>query len=89
MLCRCDRRDVRVGSDGGRRAISGFVVDGGWAALAGAVVQVQNVADGTMTRATTEGKGEFLAAHLPAGVPRRGGVCVASRVWRPILGFRQ
>src|SRR3981189_3970753 len=48
-------------------AISGFVVDGGGAALVGAVVQVQNVADGTMTRATTEGKGEFLAAHLPAG----------------------
>src|SRR5258708_23220206 len=48
-------------------AISGFVVDGGGAALVGAVVQVQNVADGTMTRATTEGKGEFLVAHLPAG----------------------
>jgi hypothetical protein len=28
VLCRCDRRDVRVGSDGGGRAISGFVVDG-------------------------------------------------------------
>jgi hypothetical protein len=48
-------------------AISGFVVDGGGAALVGAVVQVQNVADGTMTRTTTEGKGEFLVAHLPAG----------------------
>ena len=31
------------------------------------MVQVQNVADGTMTRAPTEGKGEFLVAHLPAG----------------------
>src|SRR3984893_9355827 len=48
-------------------AISGFVVDAGGAALVGAVVQVQNVADGTMTRTTTEGKGEFLVAHLPAG----------------------
>jgi hypothetical protein len=38
-------------------AIGGFVVDG--AALVGAVVQVQNVADGTMTRATTEGKVSF------------------------------
>jgi hypothetical protein len=48
-------------------AVSGFVVDAGGAALVGAVVQVQNVADGTMNRATTEGKGEFLVAHLPAG----------------------
>ena len=48
-------------------AISGFVVDAGGAALAGAVVQVQNVADGTMNRVTTEGKGEFLVAHLPPG----------------------
>jgi Carboxypeptidase regulatory-like domain/TonB dependent receptor-like, beta-barrel len=48
-------------------AISGFVVDAGGAALVGAVMQVQNVADGTMNRATTEGKGEFLVAHLPAG----------------------
>jgi Carboxypeptidase regulatory-like domain len=48
-------------------AISGFVVDAGGAALAGAVVQVENVADGTKTRATTEGKGEFLVAHLPPG----------------------
>src|SRR5258708_27569903 len=47
--------------------IGGFVVDGSGAALVGAVVQVQNVADGTMTRATTGGKGEFLVAHLPAG----------------------
>ncbi len=48
-------------------AISGFVVDAGGAALAGAVVQVQNVANGTMNRVTTEGKGEFLVAHLPPG----------------------
>src|ERR1700737_4462690 len=54
-------------------AISGFVVDAGGAALVGAVVQVQNVADGTMTRATTEGKGEFLVAHLPAGEYRVDG----------------
>src|SRR3989442_10940681 len=48
-------------------AISGFVVDAGGAALAGAVVQVQNVANGTMNRVTTEGKGAFLVAHLPPG----------------------
>ena len=48
-------------------AISGFVVDGGGAALVGAMVEVENVADGTTTRATTGGKGEFLVAHLPAG----------------------
>jgi hypothetical protein len=48
-------------------AISGFVVDAGGAALVGAVVQVQNAAYGTMNRATTGGKGEFLVAHLPAG----------------------
>jgi hypothetical protein len=48
-------------------AIGGFVVDAGGAALVGAVVQVQNVADGSKTRATTEGKGEFLVAHLSPG----------------------
>ncbi len=48
-------------------AISGFVVDAGGAALVGAVVQVQNIANGATNRATTEGKGEFLVAHLPAG----------------------
>ena len=48
-------------------AISGFVVDAGGAALVGAMVQVQNVAVGTVNRATTGGKGEFLVAHLPAG----------------------
>src|SRR5438045_848579 len=48
-------------------AIGGFVVDAGGAALVGAVVQVQNVADGMVTRTATGGKGEFLVAHLPAG----------------------
>ncbi|MCU1253273.1 MAG: Cna protein B-type domain protein [Edaphobacter sp.] len=48
-------------------AIGGFVVDNGGAALVGAVVQVQNVADGTMNHVTTGGKGEFLVGHLPAG----------------------
>jgi len=48
-------------------AISGFVVDANGAALVGAVVQVQHIANGTMTRVTTEGKGEFFVAHLPAG----------------------
>ena len=55
------------GQSAGDGAISGFVVDAGGAALVGAVVQVQSIADGTMTRATTESKGEFLVAHLPAG----------------------
>jgi hypothetical protein len=48
-------------------AISGFVMDASGAALVGAAVQVQNVADGTMNRVATESKGEFLVAHLPAG----------------------
>ena len=48
-------------------AIGGFVVDAGGAALVGAVVQVQNVANGTTNRATTENKGEFLVAHLSPG----------------------
>src|ERR1700748_1571756 len=48
-------------------AISGFVVDASGRALAGAVVQVQSVATGTTERVTTEGKGEFFVAHLPAG----------------------
>ena len=48
-------------------AISGFVVDAGGAALVGAVVDVHNLATEATSRATTEGKGEFLVAHLPAG----------------------
>jgi len=48
-------------------AISGFVVDATGAALVGALVQVQNLANGLTTQATTEGKGEFVVAHLPAG----------------------
>ena len=48
-------------------AIDGFVVDAGGAALVGAVVQVQNVANGTTNRTTTENKGEFLVAHLSPG----------------------
>jgi hypothetical protein len=48
-------------------AIGGFVVDASGAALVGAVVQVKNVANGTMNRATTVSKGEFLVANLPAG----------------------
>jgi hypothetical protein len=48
-------------------AIGGFVVDAGGAALVGAVVQVQSVANGTTNRATTENKGEFLVAHLSPG----------------------
>ena len=48
-------------------AIGGFVVDAGGAALVGATVQVQNAADGSMNRATTGDRGEFLVAHLSAG----------------------
>jgi Carboxypeptidase regulatory-like domain len=48
-------------------AIGGFVVDSTGAALAGAVVQIQNVATGTTNRVITESKGEFFVAHLPAG----------------------
>jgi hypothetical protein len=48
-------------------AIGGFVVDAGGAALVGAVVQVQNVANGTMNRVTTESRGEFLVVHLLPG----------------------
>ena len=48
-------------------AIGGFVVDASGAALAGAVVQVQDAASKTVNRVTTESKGEFLVAHLPAG----------------------
>jgi hypothetical protein len=48
-------------------AVSGFVVDATGAALAGAVVQVEHVADGTTRRVTTGRKGEFLVANLPAG----------------------
>jgi Carboxypeptidase regulatory-like domain/TonB dependent receptor len=48
-------------------AIGGFVVDAGGAALVGAAVQVKNVANGIISRVRTEGKGEFLVAHLPAG----------------------
>ena len=48
-------------------AVSGFVVDASGAALVGAVVQVQNLANGFTTNAITEGKGEFVATHVPAG----------------------
>jgi hypothetical protein len=48
-------------------AIGGFVADGNGAALAGAVVKVENVANGTKTRATTASRGEFLVVNLPAG----------------------
>jgi hypothetical protein len=48
-------------------AIGGFVVDADGAALVGAVVQVENIQNGATNRATTEGKGEFLVAHLPPG----------------------
>jgi len=48
-------------------AIGGFVEDGSGSALVGAVVQVQNVANGTMMRATTASKGEFLVGQLSPG----------------------
>ncbi|HSY69072.1 MAG TPA: TonB-dependent receptor [Edaphobacter sp.] len=70
MLCCCAAATVEtcaLGQTAVDGAISGFVVDAGGAALTGAVVQVQNVANGTTTRMTTGGKGEFLVGHLPAG----------------------
>ena len=47
--------------------IGGFVVDSSGAALVGAVVQVQNLANGSVAVARTVGKGEFVVDHLPAG----------------------
>ncbi|WP_353070097.1 TonB-dependent receptor [Tunturibacter empetritectus] len=47
--------------------VSGFVVDATGAGLKGAVVQVQNLANGLTAVAKTEGRGEFVVAHLPAG----------------------
>jgi hypothetical protein len=47
--------------------VSGFVVDATGAGLKGALVQVQNLANGLTAVATTEGRGEFVVAHLPAG----------------------
>jgi hypothetical protein len=67
VLCCCGLETRVWGQSSVDGAIGGFVVDGSGAALVGAVVQVQSIADGTMTRATTESKGEFLVAHLPAG----------------------
>src|ERR1700753_1898865 len=48
-------------------AISGFVVDVRGAALAGAAVRVESLADGTSSNAATASKGEFLLAHLAPG----------------------
>jgi hypothetical protein len=48
-------------------AINGFVVDAGGAPLVGALVQVENAADGTRNHATTASQGEFLVAHLAPG----------------------
>ena len=48
-------------------AISGFVVDPGGAALAGAQVEIKNVANGTTSHLKTQSKGEFLASHLSPG----------------------
>ncbi|WP_158792925.1 TonB-dependent receptor [Granulicella sp. L60] len=48
-------------------AISGFVVDVSGAALAGAAVQVESVATGSVVSVKTGGRGEFLVGSLPAG----------------------
>ena len=45
-------------------AISGFVVDASGAALAGAVVQVHEVATGLTMETKTGSKGEFLVARV-------------------------
>src|SRR5271168_4440469 len=51
-------------------AISGFVVDASGAALAGAIVRVEDVATGFESSAKTGSRGEFLVAHVPAGAYR-------------------
>ena len=48
-------------------AISGFVVDASEAALAGAVVEVQNVSTGLERWVTTGRGGEFMVTSLPPG----------------------
>ncbi len=48
-------------------AISGFVLDARGAAIADAVVQIQNLTGGPSNRTTTGSKGEFSVAHLPPG----------------------
>jgi len=48
-------------------AISGFVVDAGGAALAGAAVQVRESSTGLILEAKSGGKGEFLVPRVPAG----------------------
>jgi Carboxypeptidase regulatory-like domain len=48
-------------------AITGFVVDTSGAALAGATIEVHNIADGSIRRTTTLTKGEFLVPNLAAG----------------------
>jgi hypothetical protein len=47
--------------------IDGFVVDASGAALAGATVEVQSIADGTVSHVRTASRGEFVVSHLPAG----------------------
>lgn len=49
-------------------AISGFVVDPGGAALAGATIQTSNTATGFKTHVATGTRGGFLLTHVPAGV---------------------
>lgn len=58
------RSQAQTSVDG---AVSGYVVDASGAALVGAVVQVQNLANGLTNNATTEARGEFVVTHLPAG----------------------
>jgi hypothetical protein len=48
-------------------AISGFVLDATGAAVVGAVVHLEDAANGFVASATTESKGEFVVSHLPAG----------------------
>jgi Carboxypeptidase regulatory-like domain/TonB dependent receptor len=48
-------------------AISGFVLDAGRAALAGATIQIRNLTAGTSIQISTGDRGEFSVAHLAAG----------------------
>ena len=52
-------------SSGG--AISGYVVDAGGAALAGADIEARNLSTGAQIPATSGSRGEFLLPALPAG----------------------
>jgi hypothetical protein len=61
---RTERAWAQTAVDG---AISGFVVDGSGAALAGAAVEAHQASTGLVLRATSGAQGEFVVARAPAG----------------------